>query len=383
MQIYKTFFKLTLRNISSCIIYLVFAVILSLIIAKVNADSPQVSFEPKKIAIDFIDRDNTDMSQALFDYLDTIHNVNIKDDNDQLAKDDLFYHITEYIVIVESGFQDKILSGDFTDAITTYENPDSNSAYIIKSQIESYLDNINSCLKSGYGIDDSIKKADEASTISADVTLPDKRKIAAPVAMLYFYTFMPYVAMFVFINVLGPMLLLWNKREIKERTIVSSTTIVSRNIQIIAAVLTCFLSIFVLFTLCASVIYRADFFTLKGAYLTFNLFAYMLVCLATAFLIAQLIKTQLLLSVWSNIIGLGTSFFCGVFVNRSFLPVKLISFSKCLPTYWYINITEELRYSDGLLSSEGWRSLLVQLIYAIALFVAAIVVTKYKEQRSC
>ena len=108
----------------------------------------------------------------------------------------------------------------------------------------------------------------------------------------------------------------------------------------------------------------------------------MFVCIAITFLVAQLSKRVSALSMWSNVIGLSTSFLCGVFVTRQLLPDKVVAFSKCLPTYWYINVTEELKYFSGTLSREAWISMGVQLLFAAAIFAVSLVIIKNRQQKN-
>ena len=101
---------------------------------------------------------------------------------------------------------------------------------------------------------------------------------------------------------------------------------------------------------------------------------------AITFMVAQLCKKSEMLNMWSNILGLGMSFLSGIFVQRSLLPDGVVKLSKCLPTYYYINVTEELRYFNGSLSKNVWQSMIIQLLFAIAIFGIALVIIKAKEK---
>lgn len=380
MQIYKTFFKISLRNILPVASFIAFAVILAFILAGANKKPGPAAFEPKKISISFVDRDNTYLSNSLSEYLGSNHELSVAEDNASRFSDDLFYHVTECIVIVEKGFEKRILSGSYEDVITFYENPDSNSSYIVKSQIENYIDNIYACLASGFPLKDAVNKTGDVSDISATVLINNSTDDLSNEPAMYFFTFLPYIAMYTFINAIGIILITWNRKNIRIRTQISSTTMASRSYQIILANLTCFLLIFCLYLIISILLYRNILLSRTGMYLTINMFAYMLVCLATAFLIAQIAEKFTLLAVYANVIGLSTSFLCGVFVKRAYLPQGVINFSKCLPTYWYINVTEELQYSTAALSNNGWISIFIQLLYACAIFSIALVIIKYRQR---
>ena len=183
------------------------------------------------------------------------------------------------------------------------------------------------------------------------------------------------------INTLGSTLIIWNKPELKARTAVSGTSFATRNAGIVFGMLTFASIVILIFTAVCVVMYKDDFFTKATLYFGLNALCYMLVSISVTFLIAQLSKKLSALSIWSNIIGLSTSFLCGVFVSRELLPDKVVALSKCLPTYWYINVTEELKYYKGSLSNNSWISMGIQLLFAAAIMVISLVVIKSRQSK--
>ena len=140
--------------------------------------------------------------------------------------------------------------------------------------------------------------------------------------------------------------------------------------------------VIIIFTAVCVVMYKDDFFTKATLYFGLNALCYMLVSISVTYLIAQLSKKLSALSIWSNIIGLSTSFLCGVFVSRELLPDKVVALSKCLPTYWYINVTEELKYyNDSSLSRNSWISMGIQLLFAAAIMIISLVVIKSRQSK--
>jgi ABC-2 type transport system permease protein len=85
----------------------------------------------------------------------------------------------------------------------------------------------------------------------------------------------------------------------------------------------------------------------------------------------------------ANIIGLGMSFLCGVFVPQNMLSPGLLSFAKFLPAYWYTRVNDML----GGLSNESvnlqfvMTAFGIQLLFAATLFAAALATTKIKQRQ--
>lgn len=381
MQVYKTFLKIALRNISSSIMYFAIFTSLAFIIPKAQGSKSVISYSSEKVSVGIVDRDNTDISKALYGFVDEHHNIKELLPDEEAWADDLFYHNVDYILVIEKGFSEKLASGDYEAMLTAYQSPTSNSSYIVNNQVESFLGNLSLFLKNDMSLSEATAQATEIAAVEASVVLPDNSDAHvtnSPISM--FFTFVPYIMICILINSLGPSLIIWNRPEIRTRTEISSLPALKRNMGMIAAVATFAMVIFGIFMSIASNAFKKDFFAKVGLYYTLNTFVYLLVCLALTYLIAQFTKKLQMLSVWSNVIGLSTSFLCGVFVGRALLPDKVVSFSRCLPTYWYINVTEELRSFSGTLSANAYRSMGVQLLFAVAIFAIAMAVIEFKRR---
>lgn len=384
MQVYKTFLKIALLNISSGIIYLVIYISLSFILANINLNSKSAeTFTAEKIDIAVIDRDNSEQSRALTDYLSETQNIVDIGEDESTWPDEMYYHIVQYILVIEKDFEKNISSGNTDGVLTSYESPDSNSAYIVASQVETYMSNMQNYIAAGYDFSEASKLAAETSHIQADVSFPDDGKeLAKPTAMNFFFRYIPYMMVCILINSMGVMLVIWNRPAIKARTEIAGISLGRRNMEMAFAMITYSAIIFAIFFVLASMIYRKEFFTIKGFYSMINMLCYLLVSVSITYLISQLSKKAPVLNMWSNVIGLSTSFLCGVFVERALLPDKIVQISKCLPTYWYINVVDELMYFDGSLSSLAWKSMGVQLLFALAIYIIGLVVCKARQQKN-
>ena len=182
------------------------------------------------------------------------------------------------------------------------------------------------------------------------------------------------------INSLGPMLVIWNRPKLKARTAISGESLTKRTSALIFAAITYAIFVFAIIIAFGIICFRKDFFNNCTPYYILNSVTFLIVAVAITFMVAQLCKKSEMLNMWSNILGLGMSFLSGIFVQRSLLPDGVVKLSKCLPTYYYINVTEELRYFNGSLSKNVWQSMIIQLLFAIAIFGIALVIIKAKEK---
>lgn len=384
MQVYKTFLKISIRNIGQILVYLGIFIVLLLVTASMSSSGQDMGYSNDHIDVCVVDNDHSKLSESLYGYISGNHDIVDAGSDEEAWKDAIFYHVTEYVLVIPKGFEENFKSGSEKESeLLSYKLPDSNSAYIVEMQTESYLNNLRVLLDNkNIDYDTALKRAGEISGLSSSVNfLNETGSVSSISRVSLFYSFLPYILLCVMICSAGPIIIVWNRTEIKKRNAISATSHRVRSAGVIGAVITLALCIYALIVVIGSVMYGSEVTGNVGFYYALNAFVYMLVCVAVAYLIAQFAKSVNMLSIWSNVIGLSTSFLCGVFVGRELLPKGVVAFSKILPTYWYINVTEELKGFNGTLSMQCIYSMLIQLMFAFVLFAGGIIAAKYRNEK--
>lgn len=147
MQVFKTFAKVAKKKFSNTITY--FVVFFVLIVAmSFQADSSSSNqFCVSSVDICLIDEDQSMASQALCDYLGSIHHRVTLDSYDcESLQDNLYYYQIGYIVKIPSGFEERLRSGDYKNLIETSKRHDSASGYFVDRQIDAYLNSVTTYL---------------------------------------------------------------------------------------------------------------------------------------------------------------------------------------------------------------------------------------------
>ena len=84
-----------------------------------------------------------------------------------------------------------------------------------------------------------------------------------------------------------------------------------------------------------------------------------------------------------NVLSLGMSFLCGVFVPVSLLSEGVRSVSRFLPVYWYEQVVKIIA-DNAVFSTEQfqkiWQCIGIQLLFAAAILSVGLVISKYKQQ---
>ena len=382
MQVYKTFFKISLRFFSTTIIYLIIYGILALVIPNANkADGGALDFQAEKVDIAVINFDNTELSNDLYNYLDENHNIIDIGNDKEVWADELYSKNVTYILVLENGFMDNFLEGNYEDLLTSYEDPASNSAFIVAGQVETYLNTLKGYLSAKYELSEALELTRSTILIEAEVEFNNGNNTVMQTSSIsLFFTYLPYIVLCMLINSLGPMLVIWNRPKLKARTAISEESLTKRTSALIFAAITYAIFVFAIIIIFGIICFRKDFFNNCTLYYILNSVTFLIVSVSITFLVAQICKKSEMLNMWSNILGISMSFLSGIFVQRSLLPDGVVKFSKCLPTYYYINVTEELKYYTGTISQSAWQSMLIQLLFAFAIFGLALVIIKAKEK---
>ena len=131
-------------------------------------------------------------------------------------------------------------------------------------------------------------------------------------------------------------------------------------------------------------VYRNDFLTDTNLpFYLLNSFILTIVALTLAFFVGSFLKSEELISAVVNVLSLGMSFLCGVFVSMDVLGKGVLTVAHFLPVYWYEIVNNILAGNKVLSSSqmtELYQGLGIQLLFAAALLGAALVLRKNRAQ---
>ena len=122
--------------------------------------------------------------------------------------------------------------------------------------------------------------------------------------------------------------------------------------------------------------------SLRGAAFMLNAFVFTLSALALAYMLSCLLFKKNAITGIVNVLTLGFSFLCGVFVPAEFLPSWVLSIARVMPTYWYIQNNELIGTSEHL--SGDVRSLLINFLvmggFTLVFAIVGIIVSGRKRK---
>ncbi len=379
MPVFKAFMKIAVKLLPLISIYI--GVFLGTTIAMTNSDAPNktTSFTDSKVKVAIIDRDNSTLSKALYDYLNENHKiVEVKDDA-QSIKDDLFNISVSYVLTIPEGFEEKFVAKEGQNSLKQDFLPGDSEARLVSNELSSLLNYINVNLSSGMTIDNAIAKAKETMGITVNVELTKEEAKLSYSKTYFFFRYIPYAAISILILGLGNILVEFKKKEVAARINSSALTLKSKNIQLILACSIFSLALFAFFALSGMLFLQKEFFKFTTLLYLLNAFVFIIASVAIALAISQIAPNPNTITILTNVIGLGGAFLGGIFVDISFLDKTLVNtVSRFLPTYWS---TMSVTAIENGAISEALTNIGIEALFIIPFFVVALVLSKVAQNK--
>lgn len=381
MQVFKTFMKILKTKLTSAILYLVIFMVIAVLMA--NTAKGDNGYEDYKMSISVIDRDDSAESKRLQDFIFSGNKkVELADDKDEVI-DAVYYGRSYYVLYINKGFGDKINAGDFDGLFENFKMPSSYNGQLFESRLDSYLSSVKAYMAAGESTENAMELAQTAVSQQVNAELKNfdsKDETNMPEIFGYYFQYLAYVMLSMLIVTLCPVILALNKKGVRERTICSSLTPSSYSRQTALGASILVLSIWLLFVIVAIIWSRT--FNVKFLLACLNSFVYIIAAAGIAMIIAQFDLSDNGITAISNILGLGMSFLCGVFVPQELLTESVLAIGRFFPVYWYTKANNMLfGMSGGVFSTKEYLVCIgIEALFAIAFFAVAALLVKQKRE---
>lgn len=380
MLIIKAFFLTAKRHIISVLIYLSVFLFLLILFSK-NGNTQTNTFENTKINIIIQDQDHSQASEELTRYLADQHNILEGSYTEEELTAELYYENADYILTIPEGFQENLIQGKTESILNSRKRQNTHAGYFADMQLQQYLSLITSYLSAGYSLTDASQSVQQALDQEVDIQFPSQ-DLTQDNSLLYnSFCWMPYVLTCILASAVGIILMTFQQDHIRTRLQCSSLSPLRRNLQLILGsallALVCWAALIIVNALIMSL----NLFSLQGRLYIANSLVFLLVGLSITFLLSLLAHSVNMLSITSNVIGLGLSFLGGVYVPLEYMDPTIVSFARFLPSYWYVIAMRRIdNYISGTDQIQSVLSALgVELLFAVAIFFIALVISQTKK----
>lgn len=385
MQVYKTFCRVAYKNLPSLSIYFIMYAVMAVLLCTNSQKSLESNFQSTQLTICIQDESNSDASQALSHYLGSIHHIVTLENDPQVLQDQLYYRTVDCILTIPDDFETRLLAMETDALIENAKIPGSSTGYFVDAQIQQYLSGIQTYIASGLSLEEAVDhmKADVNSLDNVNVVQLSTDATAQDQGTFRFYQYLPYVMILVLLCGLAPVILVFQKPLLRSRMDCSSLPGSRKTLETMMGIGTYSLFIWICFLVLGFLLCGSSMFTGHGLLALLNSFVFLLFTLGLTLLVTNFHLDNNSLNLLANLTGLGMAFTTGVFVPQSMLSPKLLSFSRWLPSYWYIRANNMLGgFSDTTFTSKDyWSCIGIELAFVVTMYALAFAFSKVRRQK--
>jgi ABC-2 type transport system permease protein len=290
------------------------------------------------------------------------------------------------VLTINEGFEEKLESGETDGLFEIVKRTGTYSSELFDSQLTQYISAVTMYMAGGNGAVQACREAREVSKEGVDVTVENfgSGNGADVNEIGYFTQYLGYIFICILVNGLSPILIKLNQKDVRRRMECSSTPVLHRTLQIFAGSGVIVFAVWLAFAILAAIVYRRFAFTQTGLLCMLNSFVFIIVAAGITLLVAQFDLADNIISMVSNVVSLGMSFLCGVFVPQYMLGEGVLAAAKFLPAYWYVRANNMLcGFSDEAFSMNKYLGYLgIELMFAAVLFTAVILLSRSRRKTS-
>ena len=386
MQVFNAFMKVLKKNLPTVIIWVAIFLSISIIVSKSGSENSE--FKSKVLNVCVFDEDNTESSRAFRDFIASKHNVYELENDDDRILDELFYETKDYVITIKKGFSENLSNGITEGLFDNRYVHESYSNVLMTNLADEYVKTVRAFLAKGDDLSTAQKNAADTLSLNVEVTketFKEDHIYSDDYSALFsaYFQYLPYVFLQILVSALCPVLLTMNKKNIRNRTNCSSIRPSSQTFQIFLGSMIFVLGLWLLFMISGALL-NEEFYRGRALLAMLNSFVFILISTGIAILIASFNPGRVGVNVLSNIISLGMCFLCGIFVPQEVLSDSVLSAARFLPAYWYIRVNNMLSGVSGEIFSSSlcMKFIGIEVLFALAIFAAALTVTKIRHDKA-
>jgi len=371
MTVFKTFLKILRKNMAMIIVYTLILVIFGGF--SMQSQDKSLSFSAIKPDVLIINKDDEiGITKGFIDYLKENTNTPTVEDSDEARDDALFYNETDYIIYIPDNFNKDFMLGNI-DNIEVKKGNNFNAAYT-DMLINRYLKIASTYRNSVSTQDELVNKINDTLKNNTEIEITTKLDTTALEQADFFFNFESYSMLVCLIFIISLILSIFNSENIRKRNVISSTSYRKNNrILLLSNLLYAFI-IWLIYLVLGIIILGDILWTSNGIIFIINSFIHLLVVTTLAFLIGNLVTNKDAINGVTNVVGIGTSFLCGVFVPISYLPTTVTNIAHLLPTYYYVRSNDIVKELE-VVNIDTLRPIFINWAILIAFAILFLVLT--------
>lgn len=338
MTVFKAFLKIVSKNKFVLILYSVILILFGGIMIQTSSNS-LTDFTASKPVIAIVNNDkNEGVTGSLIKYLSENGEV-IETKNEEEILDGLFYGATHYAIFIPENYSDDFLNGKEPKLeIKKTSNFNSSFAEILLSR---FL-RVANIYRGSPNISEEIDNTLYGEVDTGIISEVDTSRFGKATA---YYNFASYSILANLIYIICVVIASFENQKIKNRNLISATSYKTINRNLLMSNILFAGVVWIFYVAVGFFLIGGDIMmSLEGLLYIINSFIFTLLSTTVAFFISKLISSSKdVVNGVVNVVALGSSFLCGVFIPLAFLPDWVVSFAHLLPTYYYVDANNAIR----------------------------------------
>ncbi len=331
MTVFKNYFKIVKRHMGLIIMFSAIAIIIS--IANTNSGNTVDTYVNVEPTVAVFNYDKSELSKNLVEYIEKNAKIVEIENNEKSMQDSLYSNKVDSVLIIPENFANDMLSGKNVNI--EIKKSTQNMSEQVELIVNKYYKIASIYGKAGFSEEQVIEKTKKVIESQVDVKVVENNKGKLEKVAI-FYSFENYSFLSIFIFIIGTIMCVFNKDEIKKRNVVSSTHQKEFSKQLFLGHLCLTLGLWFIYGVISVVIYKELMFTFNGLLMIVNSLIFSFTVTSLAYMISKFIKKQNVISGIQNVVSLGLSFISGCFISAELIDEKILNFSKIFPSYWFI-----------------------------------------------
>ena len=396
MQVFKAAIRVVLKHPVYILVYVGFLSAMGIFIASsINNSDDTSEFSSFETPIGVIDRDNSELSEALTSFLEEQGVLVTIEDTTFALQDAVATGEVGYLLVIPENYEDAFITSAQQDTpepvLETTFSYSSTAGSLVDQQVGQYMGLVRAAaiLEPTASMADILTQANSAAEKTVVVETIKTPKASSPADTFSFYLqWGTYTMTAAIVVCVGVVMSAFNRTDVRRRNAVSPLTTLGLSVQKAAACLlvtlvvwgcSCGLGLIAFGSLMAQVPVENTLLMLFAA------FVFSLVPLSIGFLLGQLGVGEQAANAVGNISGMVMSFLGGAWVSIDMLPTGVQTFAHFLPTYWYTDTIKTASHlSEVTLESitPFLSNLGIIALFALALFAISLMAGRVRMRSS-
>lgn len=367
MQVYKCFLRILSKRKNTVFMYLVIFLVLCIASSTQGKKSEETQFEAASYRFAFFDEDQSEVSRAVEEYLSAENTLVEIEDTPEVLQDEIYNRNIHCALRVRQDFAKQVREGAGEGMIEIVSVPGTVYGEAFRQATEGYMQILRGYLAGGYTEQEALELTKETVKLQAEVEIAEGGGDGTFSRMYYFFKYLAYIYIVICIESLGPVLITFRKKEVRNQILSSSYPAWKSNLELYAGIITMGIFLF-LIHIAMLLIFGIPIFSERGLLFMLNELCFLGVSMGIVFLVGRVVSKLAVLSMIANVVGLGMSFLGGVFVPLAMMGKEVVAVAHILPSYWYIQACEQIDvFAQGESLMQIMSCMGVELLFGVAL----------------